>query len=109
MNSNPFTVVQPQGILDGVRATQLRQEISEILGRGSSIILIDLKDVNFMDSSGLSGLVSALKMTRTAGSKLYLCSINEQLQMVFDLTRMDRVFETFSNRDDFVNCLFQKD
>jgi anti-anti-sigma factor len=103
MNSMAVKVVQLQGILDGIRANQLRQEIADILETGINTVLIDLKEVNFMDSSGLSALVSVLKMIRTAGGKLYLCSINEQLRMVFELTRMDRVFETFANQDDFFN------
>jgi anti-anti-sigma factor len=94
-------VIQPQGILDGIRSDRLRQEIGNILTSGTNTILLDLKDVSFMDSSGLSALVSALKMTRTAGGQLYLCSINEQVRMVFELTRMDRVFATFANQDDF--------
>ncbi|PSB02649.1 STAS domain-containing protein [Merismopedia glauca] len=101
MDSMVVKVVQPQGILDGIKSNQLRQEVGDILANGANTVLIDLENVNFMDSSGLSALVSALKMVRTAGGKLYLCSINEQLQMVFELTRMDRVFETFANQDDF--------
>jgi anti-sigma B factor antagonist len=94
-------VIQPQGILDAIRSNHLRQEIGDILASGTNTILIDLKDVSFMDSSGLSALVSALKMTQTAGGQLYLCSISEQVQIVFELTRMDRVFETFASQDDF--------
>jgi anti-anti-sigma factor len=99
--SSVVKVVQPSGILDGIKANQLRREISDVVASGATKVLIDLTDVTFMDSSGLSALVSALKMVRTAGGKLYLCSINDQVKMVFELTRMDRVFDTFSNRDEF--------
>jgi len=94
-------VVQPTGLLDGVKANQLRRDIGDIVASGANIVLINLQDVTFMDSSGLSALVSALKAVRTAGGKLYLCSINDQVKMVFELTRMDRVFETFSSEDEF--------
>jgi anti-sigma B factor antagonist len=94
-------VVQPTGLLDGVKANQLRRDIADIVASGANIVLINLQDVTFMDSSGLSALVSALKAVRTAGGKLYLCSINDQVKMVFELTRMDRVFETFSSEDEF--------
>ncbi len=98
--SSVVKVVQPTGILDGIKANKLRRDISDIVASGANIVLIDLKDVTFMDSSGLSALVSALKTVRTAGGKLYLSSINEQVKMVFELTRMDRVFETFADQDD---------
>jgi anti-anti-sigma factor len=102
-------VVQPSGILDGIKANQLRREISDIVASAANTVLIDLSDVTFMDSSGLSALVSALKMVRTAGGKLYLCSINDQVRMVFELTRMDRVFETFATRDEFNNAVGEKE
>jgi anti-anti-sigma factor len=104
MDSFGFRVVQPHRILDGISSDRLRQEIGEVLASGVKTVLIDLIDVEFMDSSGLSSLVSALNMTRSAGAKLYLCSINEQVQMVLELTRMNRVFETFAHRDDFVKA-----
>lgn len=96
-------IVQPSGILDGMKAGQFRQEISDIVENGADIVLIDFKDVTFMDSSGLGALVLALKTVRAAGGKLFICSINEQVKMLFELTSMDRVFEIFPNRDEFYN------
>ena len=79
----------------------MRQEIDGILTQGADIVLIDLKDVTFIDSSGLGALVSALKAVRSAGSKLFICSINAQVKMLFELTSMDRVFQIFPNQDEF--------
>lgn len=94
-------VVQPSGILDGTKAGQFRQEVSDLVDSGADLVLIDFQDVTFMDSSGLGALVLALKTVRAAGSKLYICSVNEQIKMLFELTSMDRVFEIFANREEF--------
>ncbi|MBD1892692.1 MULTISPECIES: STAS domain-containing protein [unclassified Coleofasciculus] len=105
---NPVVkIVQPSGILDGMKATQFRQEISDIVENGGNMVLIDFKDVTFMDSSGLGALVLALKTVRAAGGKLFICSINEQVRMLFELTSMDRVFEIFPNREEFNNAVSQ--
>ena len=96
-----FEVIQPSGILDGTKATEFRQEISKIIKKNTKIILVDFQKVTFMDSSGLGSLVQALKTVRAAGSELFLCSINDQIKMLFELTSMDRVFEIFLNREDF--------
>ena len=93
--------VQPSGILDSTKASQFREEISNLVTDGADIVLIDLKDVTFIDSSGLGALVSALKTVRSTGGKLCICSINEQVRMLFELTSMDRVFEVFANQDEF--------
>ena len=94
-------VIQPNGILDSTMAQQFRQEISEVLRSGAEIVLIDFKDVTFMDSSGLGALVLALKTVRAANGKLFICSINEQIRMLLELTSMDRVFQIFASRDEF--------
>jgi anti-anti-sigma factor len=97
-------IVEPSGILDGTKAGPFRQEISTLVENGAEIVLVDLKDVTFMDSSGLGALVLALKNVRAVGVKLFLCSINEQVKMLFELTSMDRVFEIYPNRAEFNNA-----
>jgi anti-anti-sigma factor len=94
-------ILQPSGVLDGVGANQLRKEVSDIISGGADTVLLDLKDVTFVDSSGLGALVATLKMVRAAGSKLVICSINDQVKMLFELTSMDRVFEIYRNQDEF--------
>ena|SRR6476469_1488472 len=94
-------VIQPAGILDGTQVNHLRQEINQAVTANTDIVLIDLENVTFMDSSGLGALVIALKTVRTAGGKLFLCAINDQVKMLFQLTSMDRVFEIFPSRDEF--------
>lgn len=98
-----YEVVRPNGILDGTQAIQLRQEIGQRLDKKAEIILIDLQEVTFIDSSGLGALVSALKMVRTRGGKLFICSINDQVRMLFELTSMDRVFKVYKDESTFKN------
>lgn len=99
--SSDVQILQPQGILDGTKASQFRQDISALVEKGAKVILIDFQNVTFMDSSGLGALVLALKTVRAAGSKLFVCSINEQIRILFELTSMDRVFEIFEDQEKF--------
>lgn len=94
-------VVQPTGILDGTKAGQFRQEISQLVEDKAEVVLIDFRDVTFMDSFGLGALVLALKTVRASGGKMFICSVNEQIRMLFELTSMDRVFQIFASRDEF--------
>ncbi len=98
-------VVQPKGIFDGTKAIEFRQEIDNIIERTVDILLVDFQDVTFMDSSGLGALVLALKAVRTARGEMFICSINEQIRMLFELTSMDRVFEIYPSREDFENAI----
>lgn len=98
-------VVRPSGILDGTKASEFRQEVSAGVDQGAQVILIDFKDVTFMDSSGLGALVLSLKTTRSSGVRLYVCSLNDQIRMLFELTSMDRVFEIFANQEEFEQAI----
>ena len=98
-------IIEPKGILDGTRSSDFRDHINRSIENGVQIILVDFTDVTFMDSSGLGTLVLSLKTVRNAGIKMFLCSINEQVKMLFELTSMDRVFEIFDNRDEFDQIL----
>lgn len=91
--ATPITIIKPAGILDGVKANELRRQVSELLAAGNNLVLLDMADVNFIDSSGLSALIVSLKMLRTAGGDLYLCSIAEPVRNLLSITRMDRLFE----------------
>jgi anti-anti-sigma factor len=94
-------VIEPSGILDSTQGSVFRQEVNSLVETGAQIVLVDFQDVTFMDSSGLGALVLALKTVRAAGGKLFICSINEQIRMLFELTSMDRVFQIFANREEF--------
>lgn len=94
-------VVEPAGILDSTQAPSLRKAVDLAIEEGAKIILIDLRDVTFVDSSGLGALVVALKTVRSTNGKLYICSINEQVRILFELTSMDQVFSVFVDRAAF--------
>ncbi|MBN3884438.1 MAG: STAS domain-containing protein [Nostoc sp.] len=94
-------VLELSGILDGIRGNDLRREVSGILANGANILLLDMKEVKFIDSSGLGALVSAMQMVRAANGKMFVCSISDQVRMLFELTKMDRIFQTFADQEEF--------
>jgi anti-anti-sigma factor len=100
MGSN-VQVISPTGVLDSTKAEEFRQTVNQLLDDGADIILINLKDVTFIDSSGLGTLVVLLKQVRSLDRKLCICSINDQVRMLFELTSMDRVFDVYENQQSF--------
>jgi anti-sigma B factor antagonist len=96
-----ITVIAPIGILDSTQSEVFRQQVDNALVAESEAILIDLQDITFIDSSGLGMLVVVLKKIRAAKKQMYVCSINDQVRMLFELTSMDRVFEVLPDRAAF--------
>lgn len=100
---SPMTkIIEATGMLDGAKGSQLRETIVNAISEGSKTILVDLKNVTFIDSSGLGALVAALKVSRTASVDLYLCSITDQVQMLFELTSMDQIFQILPSQNEFL-------
>ncbi len=99
--SNPNVVIRPEGSIDVNSSEALRREIVDSLKPGVSSILLDCQDVTFMDSSGLSAVVMALKLSREADVRFSLCSVGEQVGLVFDLTGINKVLDIFEDRAAF--------
>lgn len=101
MINQDVRVIQPNGILDATQADRLKDEVSHCLNAGAGCILIDFQDVTFMDSSGLAALISAVRLVRDQGKKLCLCSVNQQIKMLLELTSVDQIFQVFGNQEEF--------
>ncbi|MBH8560976.1 STAS domain-containing protein [Nostoc sp. CENA67] len=101
-------VIKLSGIVNTTNSQELRENITNLLESGAKTVLVDCQDVTFMDSSALGALVLAFKTLRAADTKLVLCSINEQVRILFELTGMDKVFEIFPNQDKFNEVALSK-
>jgi anti-sigma B factor antagonist len=104
MNSD-VKVVQPVGILDGIHGNRLRQEIADLVQAGIKHILIDCSQISFVDSSGLGALVMMMKAAKQAQGQFAICSVNDQVKILLDITSMDRVLTILPNQAAFFSQL----
>ena len=74
-----------------------RQNVVTLIEQGHYRLLLDFSQVDFIDSSCLGALVSLLKLLNNRGD-LLLCGLNENIQGMFRITRMDRVFHIGTDR-----------
>jgi anti-anti-sigma factor len=93
--SDKGLVLTLTGRLDAVTVPGLKSRLKGLIDSGRIQVIVDLTDVSFIDSSGLSALVSGLKAARQAGGTLKLAGLNEQTRTAFRLTMLDRVFEFY--------------
>ena len=96
-----YQIFRLTGLLDAFSEPVFRKVIGNYIDDGPKNIILVLAQIDFIDSSGLGALVLSLKTIRSADAKLFICSINEQVKMLFELTSMDRVFEIFASREEF--------
>jgi anti-sigma B factor antagonist len=81
--------------LDAHNSGDLKQKMQEIFEEGKKNLLVDLRDIRFIDSSGLGALVSGFKNATSHHGNMKLASLQPQVKSMFELTRLHRVFEIF--------------
>jgi len=86
--------------LDAHNSAELKVEFQRLFESGNLSLLVDLKNIRFIDSSGLGALVSGFKNATTNQGTLKLSSLQPQVKSMFELTRLHRVFEIFPTTDD---------
>ena len=93
-------VVEVEGQLIVGNRQELKQLVLDELERGERRILIDFRHTGYIDSSGLGVLVSLSKKIREVGGALRLANLNEDLRTLFELTKLDTLFQITSDRDE---------
>ena len=80
--------------VDAAAAPGLKAKVIERIEQGARRLVLDLKEVEFMDSTGLGTLLSLLKRVPQGGS-LALCGCGASVLELLKLTRLDRVFQIY--------------
>ena len=99
--SQDVRVIQPAGVLCATTSSALLEELEGCLTTRVKYVLMDLQNVDFIDSSGLGTLIAMHTRLRLAGSRLYFCSLKEQARSLFDISDMDQIFDIFSSQSEF--------
>jgi anti-anti-sigma factor len=88
-------VITPTGRLDITTAWQFRLNLQDCISRLSPHIVINLSQVNFIDSSGLTSLVAGMRDADKVQGSFRICNVHPEAKLVFEVTMMDSVFELY--------------
>ena len=86
-------------LMGGSDAEIFRQTIDQAIQDENVNVVVDLSKVNWMNSSGLGMLVSALTTLRSSGGDLVLASLSERVRRPIVITKLDTVFREFDTSD----------
>jgi anti-anti-sigma factor len=95
-------ILDLEGSLDLSSALCVRQAVFDVTEEPPAHVVVNLRGVSIMDSSGLSALVLGLKRARENQGNLCLCGLQSHVRMIFELTRFDQIFEIFTNEEDAI-------
>ncbi len=93
-------VLTPSGRLDITTAWQFRLKLQECISKLSRHVVVNLGQVNFIDSSGLTSLVAGMRDADKVKGSFRICNVHPEAKLVFEVTMMDSVFEIFEAEDE---------
>ena len=92
-------------IVLGEETVALREKVKGLLAEGKKKILLDLKNVSMIDSSGLGALVGVHSSAKSAGATLRLCNLGSRTNELLQMTRLLTVFEVSNSEAEAVSAM----
>lgn len=88
------------GDIDLANSPAMRKTLlGEIKEKRTPKVLLNLKNVRYIDSSGIASLVEGLKASRDIGSRMILYGLSPAVREVMELSRLQRIFEIYDNEE----------
>jgi len=79
------------GEIDAYTASELTEKLVPLMKKKGNKIIVDLSDIEYMDSTGLGVFVGALKTSKKNGSELILKNLTDRVQRLFEITGLNEV------------------
>jgi anti-sigma B factor antagonist len=94
------TIISMSGdVLGGPDATELNNKLRDLIAGDKKHLVIDLAGVEYMNSSGLGMMTSALSTVKNAGGVLKIANPAERIKSLLVITKLIQVFQTYDSLD----------
>ncbi len=98
-------VLEPKGkIMGGPDATALKESIRDYVNANKKKVVIDLAEVDWMNSTGLGIMISCLKTVKEAGGDLKLSNVTEKIKSLLTITKLVTVFDSYDSTDEAIKA-----
>jgi anti-anti-sigma factor len=92
-------IIAPSGRIDTTSSPIFDRHLSSVIDRGDTQLVIDLANLEYISSTGLSAFLSAAKKVKAAGGRMALAGLNSRIRLVFEMSGFLRLFPIFPNVD----------
>jgi len=98
MTTKP-NVLQLEGEIDLHVSPEVAESLRTVIAKKPKVVVIDLAKVPYFDSSGLAVLIEGMQNVQDYGGKFALANVQESVQHIFEIARLDQVFQIFPDVD----------
>jgi anti-sigma B factor antagonist len=102
-DTNGVTVLTLAGrVTLGEESNQLRTHFKDVLARGKNRLIVDLAEVDYIDSAGLGTLVAGYTTASSQGANVKLANLTKKFREQLNITKLVTVFDVFDSIEDAV-------
>jgi anti-anti-sigma factor len=96
------TVAEIEGDVDLYNVGKLKKSLFDIIDKGAKSLVVDMKNVSYMDSSGIGALVASQKRIKANNGKFALINVSEDVLNVLKLSTLDKFFKIYANEEELL-------
>lgn len=89
------SILPLEGEIDLHVSPQIRTSLTNLMAKKPALLVVDLAKVTYIDSSGLAVLIEAMQTVGGYGGKFALCGLQDGVRPIFEIARLDQVFQIF--------------
>ncbi|MDA0691963.1 MAG: STAS domain-containing protein [Nitrospinae bacterium] len=89
-----------QGEIDMSTSTLVRTHLTDLFKKNQKMIVVDLSNVSYIDSSGIATLVEGLQWSHSNNTKFRLTNLTPMVKDVFEIARLLTVFEVYDSQEE---------
>jgi anti-sigma B factor antagonist len=93
-------VIALKGEVDLYTCPELKQELLRVIDDGATLVVVDLSETTFIDSTGLGVLIRGVERLQSEGGRLAVVCTDPNMTKVFEVTGLNRVFSIYSSRNE---------
>ena len=97
-----IVLISVKGNMSATNIKSFKSFIEQFQKQELTRVVLNLKEVEMIDSSGIGAIVFLLKRLRPAGGDIKIASLNPQIERIFEITKLNRAMEVFSSPDEAV-------
>ena len=101
-NDKGLEIIRISGRIDPATSNQLEEALNKVISGGSSRLILDLSEVNFISSSGLRVFLSILKKVKAQNGDLKICGMDSNVGKIFKIAGFVSLFDILPTEEEAI-------
>ena len=104
-STNNVEVLKVDDLLNPMDTQEIIKEVEAKIQAGATVYVVDLSEMDYMNSSGLTFLISILTRARNAGGEVAIANLSDNIKKILLVTRLNNMFNVYSSVEEAIEAL----